>query len=210
MKPDLIIETGIAHGGSLILSASMLAAGVGAKPSKRAPAWIPKPSVVFGVDIDIRAHNRAAIEAHPMAVGSTMIEGSSIADKIIEQVIRIAAGLFSASWSASTATTPTPMCWPNWRPMRRYDQRGQLLRRVRHGGRGSAGGHVPDRPWGPGNNPKTAVQEFLKTNPEFEIDREHRQQAPDNRRTGRIFEAREVSRLRARTSSPTCWGKGGV
>ena len=54
VKPDLIIETGIAHGGSLIFSASMLElnAACGGPPDAR----------VLGIDIDIRAHNRAAIE----------------------------------------------------------------------------------------------------------------------------------------------------
>ena len=81
VKPDLIIETGIAHGGSLILSASMLAmieycealeAGEVLDPSQ------PKRRVL-GIDIDIREHNRKAIEAHPMAGRIDMIQGSAIA-----------------------------------------------------------------------------------------------------------------------------------
>src|SRR6266436_2822080 len=78
IQPDLIIETGIAHGGSLIFSASML--------ELNAACGGPQDAEVLGVDIDIRAHNRAAIEAHPMFKRIAMIQGSSIAPKIIEQV----------------------------------------------------------------------------------------------------------------------------
>src|SRR5674476_1173637 len=83
IKPDLIIETGIAHGGSLIFSASML--------ELNASCGGPQDAEVLGVDIDIRAHNRAAIEAHPMFQRISMIQGSSIAPEIIEQVQAVAA-----------------------------------------------------------------------------------------------------------------------
>jgi cephalosporin hydroxylase len=99
LQPDLIVETGIAHGGSLIFSASML--------ELNAACGGPKDARVVGVDIDIRAHNRAAIEAHPMMRRITMIEGSSIAW----------AG--RASSSASTATIPTTMSSPSSRRTRR-------------------------------------------------------------------------------------------
>src|ERR1035441_1080460 len=83
-KPDLIIETGIAHGGSLIFSASML--------ELNAASGGPQDAEVLGVDIDIRAHNRAAIEAHPMFKRIVMIQGSSVAPEIIDQVQAKAAG----------------------------------------------------------------------------------------------------------------------
>src|ERR1700688_2765302 len=87
VKPDLIIETGIAHGGSLIFSASMLALLDMCDAIQAGEKLDPKVSQrkVLGIDIDIRAHNRAAIEAHPMASRIQMIEGSSIAPEIIEQ-----------------------------------------------------------------------------------------------------------------------------
>jgi len=92
IKPDLIIETGIAHGGSLIFSASMLAlldvcdaAAAGEKLDPRAPN-----RKVLGVDIDIRAHNRAAIEAHPMSHRIDMIQGSSISQEVIAEVHKYA------------------------------------------------------------------------------------------------------------------------
>lgn len=72
VQPDIILETGIAHGGSLIFYASLM-------------EMIGKGRVI-GLDIDIRAHNRAAIEAHPMVKRITMIEGSSIAPEVVAQV----------------------------------------------------------------------------------------------------------------------------
>src|SRR3984893_14921409 len=83
VKPDLIIETGIAHGGSLIFSASML--------ELNAMSGGPTDAEVLGLDIDIRAHNRAAIEAHPMARRISMIEGSSVAPDVVARVTAKAA-----------------------------------------------------------------------------------------------------------------------
>ncbi|MCI5151376.1 MAG: cephalosporin hydroxylase, partial [Candidatus Electrothrix sp. MAN1_4] len=94
IKPDLIIETGIAHAGSLIFSASMLAQLDICDAIEAGTSFNPKNSQrkVLGIDIDIRAHNRAAIEAHPMFSRIQMIEDSSIAPEIIDQVKKIAAG----------------------------------------------------------------------------------------------------------------------
>src|ERR1035437_8926246 len=88
VKPDLIIETGIAHGGSLILSASMLALLDYCEAAAAGKTLDSKASrrQVLGIDIDIRTHNRAAIEAHPLAHKIKMIEGSSVDHKIIMQV----------------------------------------------------------------------------------------------------------------------------
>src|SRR5690348_5508010 len=76
IKPDLIIETGIAHGGSLIYYASLLE--------------LIGNGEVLGIDIDIRTHNRTEIEKHPMFKRITMIEGSSIEDSTAEQVKKAA------------------------------------------------------------------------------------------------------------------------
>ena len=84
VKPDLIVETGIAHGGSLIFSASML--------ELNAISGGPKDAEVLGLDIDIRPHNRAAIKAHPMARRISMIEGSSVAPDVVAKVRAKAAG----------------------------------------------------------------------------------------------------------------------
>jgi cephalosporin hydroxylase len=92
VKPDLIIETGIAHGGSLIFSASMLALLDLCEAIEEKKALDPSVSKrkVLGIDIDIRPHNREAIEAHPLSSRIQMIQGSSIASEIIEQVHAIA------------------------------------------------------------------------------------------------------------------------
>ena len=78
IQPDLILETGIAHGGSLIFSASML--------ELNAICGGPQDAEVLAIDIDIRAHNNEAIQSHPMFKRISMIQGSSIDPKIIEQV----------------------------------------------------------------------------------------------------------------------------
>ena len=94
VKPDLIIETGIAHGGSLILSASMLAMIDYCEAAEGGITLDPKASRrrVLGLDIDIRTHNRVAIEVHPLAHKIDMIQGSSIDPGIIAQVHRHAKG----------------------------------------------------------------------------------------------------------------------
>ena len=83
IQPDLIIETGIAHGGSLIFSASMMAL--------LEVFGLVKDPLVVGLDIDIREHNKKAIEQHPASKWIRMIEGSSVDQNIISQVKEIAA-----------------------------------------------------------------------------------------------------------------------
>ncbi|TWD55500.1 cephalosporin hydroxylase [Agrobacterium vitis] len=73
-KPDIIIETGVARGGSMIFMASLLAA-MGNDKAK-----------VIGVDIDIRAHNRDSIQKHPLSKYITLIEGGSVDDDVMEKV----------------------------------------------------------------------------------------------------------------------------
>ena len=92
VKADLIIETGIAHGGSLIMSASMLAMLDYCEAVEKEQVLDPEATRrrVLGIDTDIRPHNRAAIEAHPMSHRIDMMQGSSIAPEIVEQVHAIA------------------------------------------------------------------------------------------------------------------------
>ena len=94
VRPDLIIETGIAHGGSLVLSASLLALLDLCDAIELGTTLDPRVSQrkVLGIDIDIRAHNRSAIEAHPMASRIEMIQGSSIDPKVVAQVCAVAQG----------------------------------------------------------------------------------------------------------------------
>lgn len=171
VKPDLVIETGIAHGGSLILSASMLALLDYAEAVEAGTVLDPRATRrrVLGLDIDIRAHNRAAIEAHPLAHRIDMIQGSSLDPGIIAQVHRIAAGhervlilldsnhthdhVIAELEAYAPLVTPGSYCVV-------FDTVIEDLPKEM----------FPDRPWGPGNNPKTAVHLWLKNHPEFEID----------------------------------------
>ena len=172
IKPDLIIETGIAHGGSLIFSASMLALLDMCDAIESGKSINPKVSnrKVLGIDIDIRAHNRAAIEAHPMASRIQMIQGSSIAADIIAQVHAVA-----AKYSRILVCLDS-----------NHTHEHVLAELKAYAPLTSVGSYCvvfdtvvedlpkemfPDRPWGPGNNPKTAVWEYLKTHSEFQIDK---------------------------------------
>ncbi len=156
LKPDLIIETGIAHGGSLIYYASIL-------------ELIGKGEIL-GIDIDIRAHNKAEIEAHPMFKRITMIEGSSISEDIIKQV-----GIFAKNKKTVLVSLDSNHTHEHvlaemklYSPFVSKDSYLTVFDTIVE--------DLPDdlyqdRPWGIGNNPKTAVYEFLKGNQDFEIDK---------------------------------------
>ncbi|MEI7954962.1 MAG: cephalosporin hydroxylase family protein [Verrucomicrobiota bacterium] len=171
VKPDLIIETGIAHGGSLVFSASMLAlldmcdatvAGVTLDPqcSQRK---------VLGIDIDIRAHNRTAIEAHPLAPRIQMIQGSSIAPEIISQVHGIAANYSRVLVCLDSNHTHEHVLaeLEAYAPLTSIESYCVVFDTIVEDLPENMFG---DRPWGPGNNPKTAVHQYLKNHPEFVID----------------------------------------
>lgn len=162
VKPDLIIETGIAHGGSLIFSASML--------ELNAACGGPKDAGVLGVDIDIRAHNRAAIEAHPMSKRISMIQGSSVAPDIIEQVRAKAAGKQRVLVCLDSNHTHEHVLaeLQAYAPLVSVGSYCIVFDTIIED---LSADVFPDRPWGPGNNHKTAAREYLKTHPEFEIDR---------------------------------------
>ena len=173
IKPDLIIETGIAHGGSLVFSASMLALLDMCDAIESGKSINPKVSnrKVLGIDIDIRAHNRAAIEAHPMASRIQMIQGSSIAADIIAQVKAVASKYSRVLVCLdSNHTHDHVLAELNaYAPLTSvgsycvvFDTIVEDLPKEM----------FPDRPWGPGNNPKTAVWEYLKSHPEFQIDKD--------------------------------------
>lgn len=172
VRPDLIIETGVAHGGSLIFSASLLALLDMADAIDTGTEFNPAISrrKVLGIDIDIRSHNRAAIEAHPMASRIQMIQGSSIAPEIIAKVHEIAHRYQRVLVCLDSNHTHQHV-------LAELSAYAQLT---------SVGSYCvvfdtiiedlpasmfPNRRWGPGDNPKTAVWEFLKRNPEFEIDK---------------------------------------
>ncbi len=171
IKPDLIIETGIAHGGSLIMSASMLALLDMCDTIEAGEKLDPKISrrKVLGIDIDIRAHNRAAIEAHPIASRIQMIQGSSIAPETVEQVHAVAANYARVLVCLDSNHTHDHVLaeLQAYAPLTSVGSYCAVFDTVIED---MPGDLFPDRPWGPGNNPKTAVWEYLKTHPEFEID----------------------------------------
>ena len=172
IKPNLIIETGIAHGGSLIFSASMLALLDMCDAIEAGEKLDPQISrrKVLGVDVDIRAHNHAAIEAHPMASRIQMIQGSSIAPEIIEQVHSVAENYSCVLVCLDSNHTHAHVLaeLQAYAPMISKDSYCVVFDTVIED---MPKEMFPDRPWGPGNNPKTAVWEYLKTHPEFEIDK---------------------------------------
>lgn len=170
-RPDLIIETGIAHGGSLIFSASMLALldVCDAGAVRLADGQGLSRRKVLGVDIEIRRHNREAIEAHPLAGYIDMIEGSSIAPDVIEQVRTRASKYGRVMVCLDSNHTHDHV-------LAELEAYAPLV---------TGGGYcvvfdtivedlpaelLVDRPWGPGNSPKTAVHEYLKRHPEWQID----------------------------------------
>lgn len=172
VRPDLVVETGIAHGGSLVLTASIMAMMDMSDAIASGKTIDPATSSrrVLGVDIDIRSHNRAAIESHPMSSRISMIEGSSLDAGVIKRVHEFASGFKKVMVFLDSNHT--------------HDHVLEELKS--YSGLVSPGSYCvvfdtlvedlpdslyPDRPWGPGNNPKTAVHEFLKTNSEFEIDK---------------------------------------
>lgn len=171
-RPDLIIETGIAHGGSLILSASMLALLDLCDATEKGEALDPRAPKrkVLGVDIDIRAHNRAAIEAHPLAPRIEMIQGSSIAPEVTAQVRAFAAGYQRVLISLDSNHTHDHVLaeLEAYAPLTSVGSYCVVFDTIVEDMPKSM---FPDRPWGPGDNPKTAVREYLKTHPEFEIDK---------------------------------------
>jgi cephalosporin hydroxylase len=173
VKPDFIIETGIAHGGSLIMSASMLALldycdaigkGETLDPSK------PRRKVL-GLDIDIRAHNRIAIEAHPMANRIKMLQGSSISPEIIAQVHELAKNSTCVLVNLDSNHTHDHVLaeLKAYAPLVTSGSYCIVFDTIIED---LPTGSFPDRSWGPGNSPKSAVREYLKTHPEFEIDKQ--------------------------------------
>lgn len=161
VKPDLIIETGIAHGGSLIFSASML---------ELIATCTGVEGEVLGIDIDIRPHNRKAIEEHPMYKRISMIQGSSIAPEIIAQVKEKAKGKKRILVCLDSNHTHDHVLaeLEAYAPLTTVGSYCVVMDTVIED---MPEGHFPDRPWGKGNNPKTSVWEYLKTHPEFEIDK---------------------------------------
>ena len=125
---------------------------------------------VLGIDIDIREHNRAEIEKHPMYKRIDMIKGSSVDEKIAEQVYEIAKAKKRIMVVLDSMHTHDHV----FKELELYSPlvtKGSYLVVFDTIIEDMPGDFFPDRPWGRGNNPKTAVWEFLKTNNRFEIDK---------------------------------------
>jgi cephalosporin hydroxylase len=154
VKPDLIVETGVAHGGSLMLSASMLELlGAG---------------TVVGIDVEIRPHNRIAIESHPLSKRIRLIEGSSLDGQVIRQVGGIAASskrvmvLLDSDHTHQHVLDELQHYAPLVTP-------GSYLVVFDTGIEDMPEGTFAGKPWGKGNNPKTAVHQFLAGRQDFVI-----------------------------------------
>lgn len=161
LRPDVVVETGVARGGSLIFYASMLElleTCTGAKGGR-----------VIGIDIDIRQPNRAAIEAHPLSSRIELVQGSSIDPVIVGQVGDLVGSaervlvcldsnhthdhVLAELRAYAPMTTPGSYCVV-------FDTLVEHLPTEAIG----------DRPWGRGNNPLTAVKAYLAETDMFETD----------------------------------------
>ena len=158
VKPDLIIETGVAHGGSIVYYASLL-------------ELIGGEGLVLGIDIDIRKHNRDLIEAHPMMKRIKLLEGSSTSNEIVSQVKEIASSKKKIMVCLDSNHTHEHVYneLKLYAPLTTVGSYCIVFDTV-----------VEDMPtdwdwgirtWGVGNNPKTAVRAYLKENDNFEIDK---------------------------------------
>ena len=165
-KPDLIIETGIAHGGSLMFSASMLAL---LDMLDSSPAVHNR--MVLGIDIEIRRHNRDAIEAHPLFNRIKLLEGDSVAENIVKNVRDYAKNFKSIMVCLDSNHTHNHVL----QEIKLYSPLvsiGNYCIVFDTGIEDTSGDIYKDKPYGKGNNPKTAVYEFLKTHDEFVIDKD--------------------------------------
>lgn len=165
-KPNLIVETGIAHGGSLVLSASMLCLldimdGIDPRKSDRK---------VVGIDIDIRSHNRKALDDHPLRFKMELIEGSSISPSVIQEVRNHAIGVKSVMVSLDSNHTHEHVLaeLDAYADLVTVDSYCIVFDTVIED---LPAGSFPERPWDVGNNPKTAVHQWLKTHPEFKVNK---------------------------------------
>jgi cephalosporin hydroxylase len=158
VRPELIVETGIAHGGSTVFFASLL-------------ELLGGDGRVVAIDVDIRPHNRAAIDAHPMRHRIDMIEGSSIDPIIAAETSRRAVGRAPVLVVLDSNHTHDHV-------LRELELYAPLVTRgsylvvmdtvVEHMPEGA----FPDRPWGKGNNPMTAVQRYLSQSDRFAVDKQ--------------------------------------
>ena len=159
IRPDLIIETGVAHGGSIVYYASLL-------------ELIGEDGLVIGIDIDIRKHNRDLIEAHPMMKRIKLLEGSSLSTEIVNEVKQIASGKKRILVCLDSNHTHEHVLEELnlYAPLTSIDSYCVVFDTVVEDM--PADWDWGNRPWGVGNNPKTAVVEYLQSTDNFVIDKE--------------------------------------
>jgi cephalosporin hydroxylase len=162
IKPDLIIETGVAHGGSAVFFASLL--------ELNALSGGPKDAEVWCVEIDLRSHNREALVAHPMYPRLKIFDGSSIDEEIASVIAEKATKCQRVMVILDSNHTHEHVLGELnlFAPLVSVGSYCVVFDTVIED---LDGVEFVDRPWGKGDNPKTAVAEFLKTNSDFEVDR---------------------------------------
>ncbi len=159
VKPDAIIETGVAHGGSLVFHASML-------------ELIGGDGIVVGVDVEIRSHNRRAIESHPLSRRVKLVEGSSVDGRTIDQVEGLLLGkknplvILDSNHSSAHVLAELDL-------YQHFVKSGSYLLVL-----DTIIDDMPEefsngKPWGPDQGPKTAVHRFLRKTERFVIDQEY-------------------------------------
>lgn len=156
IRPSFIVETGIAHGGSLVFYASLL-------------ELLGGDGQVVGIDIDIRQDNRQRIEAHPLFRRIQMVEGSSTDPSVVRQVRETVAGRPTMVVLDSNHAHEHVL-----EELRLYSPlvgEGSYIVVMDTVVEDMPPDSFPNRPWGPGDNPKTAVHAFLDESHRFEIDR---------------------------------------
>lgn len=156
IKPDLIIETGVAHGGSVLYYASLL-------------ELIGGDGYVLGVDVDIRSHNRLEIEKHPMSKRLHLLQGSSVDSAIVKQVAEHARGKENVLVILDSNHTHEHVL-AELHAYSPFVTKGSYLVVFDTLLEDMPDDLLGERSWGRGNNPKTAVHEFIKENKRFEID----------------------------------------
>ena len=159
VRPSLIIETGVARGGSLVFYASLLELVGGDRR-------------VVGIDIDVREHNRLEIEKHPLAQRIDLVEGSSVEPRVIETVNEMARDRRPILVVLDSNHTSDHVLkeLEAYSPLVTRDSYLVVFDTVIEE---MPEGFFPDRPWGKGDNPKTAVQEFLRGTDRFVVDEEY-------------------------------------
>ena len=160
-KPDLIIEIGIAHGGSLIFNSSML---------NLLNLYKKKKRMVLGIDIDIRKHNLDAIKKHPLSNLIKTIEGSSTDEKIFKKVKKIASQYKKVLVILDSNHTHDHVLKElnKYSPLVTKNSYCVVFDTVLNN---LPNKFMENRPWNNKNNPMTAVKEFLKKNKKFKVEK---------------------------------------